>query len=64
MSTAKPLTPIYHFTPKNDTYNHVLDAEGTCWCSPERSFDGEDITFQHHAYDRREDYEEGRRKPH
>jgi hypothetical protein len=57
--------PVVHITPKNDTYLHVFDAEGTCWCCPIKDDDDfEEITFLHLSYDRREDYEDGLRKPH
>lgn len=63
--TPKKLTPILHVTPSNDMFEHVMDAEGACWCCPERDdSDPEEIMFVHFAYDRREEYEHGLRKPH
>jgi hypothetical protein len=56
--------PVYHITPKDDTYKHKLDADGTCWCCPELDHDELDITYVHNSYDRREDYQDGLRKPH
>ena len=59
------LTPVYHVTPKDDIYRHVVDRKGSCWCCPVLDdTDPEEITFMHNSYDRREDYEEGLRKPH
>lgn len=56
---------VSHVTPKNDMYLHVLDADGECWCRPLRDDDDpDDILFVHQSYDRREDYEDGLRKPH
>ena len=56
--------PVYHIAPLNDIYLHDLNPHGDCWCCPERDYDYFDVTYVHHAYDRREDYEKGRRKPH
>lgn len=64
-STTLKLRPIFHVTPQNDLYKHVLDASGTCWCCPYRDDeDPDEITFVHFAYDCREQYEDGIRKPH
>ncbi|MEN6644281.1 MAG: hypothetical protein ABFE08_17720 [Armatimonadia bacterium] len=57
--------PVYHVTPQNDLYKHVIDRDGTCWCCPDTEIDDEDdMIITHHAYDRREDYKDGLRKPH
>lgn len=56
---------IYHVTPQNDLYTHSLDRNGDCWCCPDcDDSDPEGVTFTHNSYDRREDYEDGLRKPH
>ena len=65
MRNGRRQVPVYHCTPQNDLYAHVLDVQGSCWCCPERDDENpEEIFFHHHAYDCREEYEEGRRKPH
>ena len=62
---GRKLVPVYHVTPKNDMYQHKLDATGSCWCCPDKDDDDPDeIFYHHHAYDRRDEYEEGLRKPH
>ena len=61
---ARKLTPVYHITPQNDLYKHILDRDGTCWCCPEQDPDDLDKVYIHNAYDHREDYEDGLRKPH
>jgi hypothetical protein len=67
-SPDKPLRKVFHVTPRDDTYAHVLDANGTCWCCPELdedyTDDPDDKVFVHNAYDCREEYEFGLRKPH
>lgn len=68
-SKAKPpvrkLKPVFHIAPKDDTYKHVYDATGECWCEPFKDdSDPDEVTFLHYAYDRREDYEDGIRQPH
>lgn len=61
---AAPI-PVYHIAPKDDLYLHVFDAAGSCWCDPDIEIDADDDkVITHHAYDRREDYEDGLRKPH
>jgi hypothetical protein len=47
-----------------DLYLHEFNRDGDCWCCPELDYDSDETTYVHHAYDRREDYEEGWRKPH
>ena len=62
--TKRPI-PVYHFAPKGDLYPHVFDAIGSCWCCPDvETDDDDDKIITNHAYDRREDYEDGLRKPH
>lgn len=57
--------PVYHVTPRDDLYVHVLDSKGSCWCCPERDDDDPEGTiYVHNAYDCREQYEDGRRQPH
>lgn len=53
---------LFHCIPVNDTREHIIDDEGTCWCQPE--FDTEYEMFIHNSADGREEYEEGRRLPH
>lgn len=55
---------VYHVAPLHDLYLHEFNRDGDCWCCPELDYDSEEITYVHHTYDRREDYEEGWRKPH
>lgn len=65
MSSPKAgLRPVYHITPKDDLYKHIIDAKGSCWCKPYLDPTDDDTTYVHNAYDRREDYENGYRLPH
>lgn len=52
----------FHCVPIDDLREHTLDDNGTCWCEPEH--DEYYDLFIHNSADGREDYEEGRRKPH
>ncbi len=51
-----------HCVPLDDTHPHTLDDEGSCWCEP--VYDEDYSIYVHNSADGREDYEEGRRKPH
>jgi hypothetical protein len=53
----------YHVVPIDDLREHDTDnAGGRCWCRPEETFDEHNNTiWVHHAMDRREEYEEGRK---
>lgn len=48
-----------HVVPINDLKEHVLTIN--CWCNPEEQEEG---VLVHNAADGREDYENGKRKPH
>lgn len=51
--------PPRELVPLNDVRQHVQGMR--CWCDPEVD---ETMTVIHRACDRREDYIQGRRKPH
>lgn len=48
-----------HLTPMNDLRRHIIGPK--CWCEPE---EGDGCRYLHAPADGRNDYEEGRRKPH
>lgn len=48
-----------HVAPLCDIGEHVLEKD--CPCCPKENGEGE---YVHNSFDGREDYEEGRRKPH
>lgn len=48
-----------HVAPLFDIGEHIIDAD--CQCCPAQGVDGECV---HNSFDGREEYEEGRRKPH
>lgn len=50
---------VTHVIPVGDTYDHEFSDQ--CWCQPE--LDDEYWVATHHSADRREDFENGRRKP-
>lgn len=64
MGNSAPPKPVYHIAPIGDIYPHELNASGECWCCPTLDYECFDPTYVHNSYDRREDYEEGWRKPH
>lgn len=47
-----------HVMPKNDLRDH--EADPGCWCKPVK--DDELSLYVHNSMDRREEYEEGRKK--
>lgn len=52
---------MYHSThviPNNDLREHVAQAD--CWCKPTQDPE-EPRLYVHHAMDRREEYEQGRK---
>lgn len=51
-----------HCLPIDDFREHTLDDKGKCWCRP--IYDEDCNIYIHNSMDGREDYEEGRRKPH
>lgn len=53
---------VLHIVPTDDTREHIIDADGGCWCDPTMTDDGS--VCVHNSADGREAYEEGRRKPH
>lgn len=53
----KPGEHVTHIVPINDSYAHDTEE---CWCCP--LDDGYEMI--HNAADCREDYEDGKRKPH
>lgn len=52
---------VLHTLPDNDLRPHFVRTD--CWCHPMEDGEVEGI-FSHNALDRREDYEEGRRRMH
>ena len=51
-------TEALHVVPINDLREHVASKD--CWCKPTEDDKFDDIWI-HHAMDRREEYEEGRK---
>jgi hypothetical protein len=76
MTEATPIHPIgwsfyqpqpgseadAHVVPDNDVHQHVLSE--SCPCRPEEDLEAYYPVFKHRAYDQRECYELGHRKPH
>ncbi len=50
-----------HIVPLDDLREHELD--GACWCKPVEDVEHPGL-WTHHALDGRENYEEGRLRPH
>ncbi|MCA3152070.1 MAG: hypothetical protein ING77_12920 [Rhodocyclaceae bacterium] len=50
-----------HVVPLDDLREHELD--GACWCKPVEDVEHPGL-WTHHALDGRENYEEGRLRPH
>ncbi len=50
---------IVHVLPEDDMFDH--ETSSRCWCCPE--LDEEHFVVTHHSADRREDFEQGLRKP-
>lgn len=52
-----------HIMPSGDLYEHQSTPE--CWCHPEEDLnEDDDVVFYHNAADNREEYQDGRRRPH
>ena len=47
-----------HIVPINDLREHIASTD--CWCKPTEDVKFDDI-WMHHAMDKREEYEEGRK---
>jgi hypothetical protein len=49
---------VVHVVPVNDLREHIASKD--CWCKPTEE-DGWPDVFVHHAMDKREEYENGRK---
>ena len=52
------MSEVLHVVPLNDLREHAASKD--CWCHPTEDGEYPDI-WVHHAMDRREEYEEGRK---
>jgi hypothetical protein len=52
-----------HVIPENDIWEHLLDADGKCWCDPGIDDQADELIFWHNAQDERESFVRGLRLP-
>jgi hypothetical protein len=60
-ATVQDGPSIWHVIPLCDTRNHQWQE---CWCNPDVTEKPDGLIYEHNAGDERDQYEQGKRKPH